>query len=204
MLDHTGRTKPILIHSQDSQLVEKLQINEFLFQAQQGKDTIPHIIKKTSQLLELLHTAQVQADQYLKDLARSNSFTGALRKKNMQLHESAGRFEKFKTQSCVKFASNTLKMGKHSLLLDNLHYGNKELEQLLALLESYQSEKSIKVLKFCRNDLTDDCVPYIISLLDTLPYLRRLDISYNYFTKNAIHVIEDKIRSMGGITQVRH
>merc|ERR1719163_446017 len=38
MLDETGRTKPILIQSKESKLVEKLHVNEFLYRAQQSKN----------------------------------------------------------------------------------------------------------------------------------------------------------------------
>lgn len=73
MLDETGRTKPVLIESNDSKLAERLQINEFLYSAQQARNPVPMIIEKISHLLELLHTAQTQSDQYLVDLQKSNS-----------------------------------------------------------------------------------------------------------------------------------
>jgi hypothetical protein len=63
MLDETGRTKPVLIESNDSKLCERLQINEFLYSAQQARNPVPMIIEKISHLLELLHTAQTQSDQ---------------------------------------------------------------------------------------------------------------------------------------------
>ena len=68
MLDETGRTKPILIQSKESKLVEKLHVNEFLYRAQQSKNPIPMLIEKLSHLLELLHTASTQSDVYLRIL----------------------------------------------------------------------------------------------------------------------------------------
>merc|ERR1719282_2147504 len=64
MLDETGRTKPILIES-DSKLIERLQINEFLYSAQQTRNPVPMLVEKVSHILELLHTAQTQSDVYL-------------------------------------------------------------------------------------------------------------------------------------------
>ena len=58
-----GRTKPVLIESNDSKLAERLQINEFLYSAQQARNPVPMIIEKISHVLELLHTAQTQSDQ---------------------------------------------------------------------------------------------------------------------------------------------
>lgn len=58
VLDETGRQRPILIQSNESTLLEKLQINEFLYEAQQNKNPVPSLVEKLAQLLELLHTAQ--------------------------------------------------------------------------------------------------------------------------------------------------
>merc|ERR1711953_1289405 len=86
MLDETGRTKPILIES-ESKLIDRLQINEFLFSAQQARNPVPMLVEKVSHILEMLRTAQTQADLYLQDLQRSNIMLTALRQKNMVLHE---------------------------------------------------------------------------------------------------------------------
>ena len=38
--------QPVLIESNDSKLVERLQINEFLYSAQQARNPVPMIIEK--------------------------------------------------------------------------------------------------------------------------------------------------------------
>lgn len=58
VLDETGRQRPILIQSNESTLLEKLQVNEFLYEAQQNKNPVPSLVEKLAQLLELLHTSQ--------------------------------------------------------------------------------------------------------------------------------------------------
>merc|ERR1712070_486361 len=105
MLDDTGRTKPILIES-ESRLIDRLQINEFLFSAQQTKNPVKMLVEKVSHLLELLHTAQTQSDLYLQDLQRSNSMLTALRGKNMALYEKVQLCETWKMRALLKIVSN--------------------------------------------------------------------------------------------------
>merc|ERR1712003_501554 len=105
MLDESGRTKPILIES-DSKLIERLQVNEFLFSAQQARNPVPMLVEKVSHLLEMLHTAQAQADLYLQDLQRSNTMLTALRQKNMVLYEKVQMCETWKMRALLKIASN--------------------------------------------------------------------------------------------------
>merc|ERR1719454_2595643 len=105
MLDDTGRTKPILIES-ESKLIDRLQVNEFLFTAQQTKNPVKMLVEKTSHLLELLHTAQTQSDLYLQDLQRSNSMLTALRGKNMSLYEKVQLCETWKMRALLKIVSN--------------------------------------------------------------------------------------------------
>merc|ERR1719238_2549460 len=141
MLDETGRTKPILIES-ESKLIERLQINEFLFSAQQARNPVPMLVEKISHILEMLHTAQTQSDLYLQDLQRSNSMLTALRQKNMSLYEKVQMCETWKMRALLKIASNEFEMRQvvkgvkrdaepnHKLYLDGLQYTNKELEEL--------------------------------------------------------------------------
>merc|ERR1712187_238322 len=105
MLDETGRTKPILIES-ESKLIDRLQINEFLFSAQQARNPVPMLVEKIGHILEMLHTAQTQADVYLQDLQRSNSMLTALRQKNMALYEKVQMCETWKMRALLKIASN--------------------------------------------------------------------------------------------------
>ncbi|CAK0828455.1 unnamed protein product, partial [Prorocentrum cordatum] len=141
MLDESGRTKPILIES-ESKLIERLQINEFLFSAQQARNPVPMLVEKVSHVLEMLHTSQAQADLYLQDLQRSNSMLTALRQKNMTLYEKVQLCETWKMRALLKIASNEFEVRQnvkgvkrdaepnHKLYLDGLQYTNKELEEL--------------------------------------------------------------------------
>merc|ERR1719454_2372856 len=155
MLDDTGRTKPILIES-ESKLIERLQINEFLFSAQQTKSPVKMLVEKVSHLLELLHTAQTQSDLYLQDLQRSNSMLTALRGKNMALYEKVQLCETWKMRALLKIVSNAFEArekvkghvpAKHrgeALYLDGLQYTNKELKEIMRLIKSYEKEEIVK------------------------------------------------------------
>merc|ERR1712190_218008 len=125
MLDDTGRTKPILIES-ESKLIERLQVNEFLFSAQQARNPVSMLVEKVSHLLEMLHTAQTQSDLYLQDLQRSNTMLTALRQKNMVLYEKVQLCETWKMRALLKIASNAFEVrghikGHHQKLTSNLY-----------------------------------------------------------------------------------
>ena len=50
VLDESGRQRPILIQSNQSSLLERLQINEFLYEAQQSRTPIPLVVEKIAQV----------------------------------------------------------------------------------------------------------------------------------------------------------
>ena len=105
VLDESGRQRPLLIQAAESTLLERLGVNEFLYDAQQQRNPVPAMVEKLAQLLELLHTGQSQADQYLADLSKSNSLVSALRQKNMVLFEKAQMFESFKTRALIRYVN---------------------------------------------------------------------------------------------------
>ena len=80
-------------------LIERLQINEFLYSSQQARNPVPMLVEKISHLLEMLHTTQVQSDMYLQDLQRSNSMLKGLRDKNKNLYEKVQMCETWKVGS---------------------------------------------------------------------------------------------------------
>lgn len=90
--------------------MERLQINEFLYSAQQARNPVPMIIEKVSHILELLHTAQTQSDQYLLDLQKSNSLLQALRQKNLALYEKSQACESWKLRALMKIVANAFQV----------------------------------------------------------------------------------------------
>merc|ERR1711988_206434 len=175
MLDDTGRTKPILIES-ESKLIDRLQINEFLFSAQQTKNPVKMLVEKVSHLLELLHTAQTQSDLYLQDLQRSNSMLTALRGKNMALYEKVQLCETWKMRALLKIVSNAFEgrttvkghvPAKHrgeALYLDGLQYTNKELKEIARLVQSYEKEEIVKTVRLQDNSLAKPSVPILCEI----------------------------------------
>jgi len=213
MLDETGRTKPILIES-ESKLIERLQINEFLYSAQQARNPVPMLVEKISHVLEMLHTSQTQSDLYLQDLQRSNSMLQALRAKNTNLYEKVQMCETWKMRALLKIASNEFELrssvkghktnAKHdnALYLDGLQYTNKEIGELKKLITNYSKQENVKEIRLQDNNLDKTAVPLICDLLDLCPYLTRLDLKRNKLDEQALADIQSFIERIPGVTSL--
>lgn len=214
MLDETGRTKPILIES-ESKLIERLQINEFLYSAQQARNPVPMMVEKISQILDQIHTAQSQSDQYLHDLQRSNSMLTALRQKNMTLYEKVQMCETWKMRALLKIAANEFEQrvgvkGHHQkakndycLYLDGLQYTNKELTELHKVIGSYGKQDQVKEIHLQDNSLDVSAVPLILSLLDLCPYVTLLDLKRNKLDHVACDQLKSYVERIPGVTNIQ-
>lgn len=213
MLDDTGRTKPILIES-ESKLIERLQINEFLFSAQQTKSPVKMLVEKVSHLLELLHTAQTQSDLYLQDLQRSNSMLTALRGKNMALYEKVQLCETWKMRALLKIVSNAFEarekvkghaQPKHrgeALYLDGLQYTVKEMKEILRLIQSYEKQEIVRLIRLQDNSLAKPSVPMLCEIMGNCPYLRELNLNHNKLDEDACREIMQYVERIPGVTSV--
>eukprot|EP00435_Cladocopium_sp_Y103_P002478 s2158_g1.t1 len=211
MLDETGRTKPILIES-ESKLIERLQINEFLYSSQQARNPVPMLVEKISHLLEMLHTTQVQSDMYLQDLQRSNSMLQGLRDKNKNLYEKVQMCETWKMRALLKIASNEFEMRSsvkghkssikegNALYLDGLQYSNKEIGELKKLIQNYMKEESVKEIRLQDNNLDKTAVPLICELMDLCPYLTKLDLRRNRLDNDALADLQGFVERIPGVT----
>jgi chromosome segregation ATPase len=213
MLDETGRTKPILIES-ESKLIERLQINEFLFSAQQARNPIPMLVEKVSHILEMVHTAQTQADAYLQDLQRSNTMLTALRQKNMTLYEKVQMCETWKMRALLKIASNEFEQRAdvkgihrhstigHRLYLDSLQYSNKELVELHKVISNYGKAEQLMEIHLQDNQLQGDAVPMLTELVELCPYLKKLDLRKNRLDTAACDAIKSFVERIPGVTTI--
>jgi len=213
MLDDTGRTKPILIES-ESKLIDRLQINEFLFSSQQTKNPVKMLVEKVSHLLELLHTAQTQSDLYLQDLQRSNSMLTALRGKNMALYEKVQLCETWKMRALLKIVSNAFesrtivkghaqsKNRGQSLYLDGLQYTNKELKEIMRLVSSYEKQEVVKEIRLQENGFAGASVPILCDLISMCPYLGELNLNRNKLDEDACRELHSYIERIPGVTSV--
>lgn len=202
-MDEQGRQRPILIQSNESTLLEKLQINEFLYEAQQNKNPVPSLVEKLAQLLELLHTSQSHCDQYLGDLSKSNSLVSALRQKNLVLFEKTSMFESYKTRALVRYMMNLFESGQSwSLPLDGLFFTTREITELTNLTSRYGVQEKIYFISLAENGLTDDSINTILQLVMKTPYLKALDLRRNAFTGQGLQKIGDQVRVMEGVTSV--
>jgi len=203
VLDDAGRQRPIMIQSTESDLLEKLQINEFLFEAQQARNPIPPMIEKIAQMLAMLHDGQERADHYLGDLSKSNAHVSALRQRNMTLFTRTQMFESFKTRALLRYIMNLVEGDLMSdMHLDGLSFGQREINEMISLLQRYDATDKIYVISLVDNGLDDDSVNLILQLVFTLPYLRSLDIKRNCFTAPGIAKIEEQLRTMQGVTSI--
>merc|ERR1711865_587723 len=213
MLDDTGRTKPILIES-ESNLIDRLQINEFLFSAQQTKNPVKMLVEKVSHLLELLHTAQTQSDLYLQDLQRSNSMLTALRGKNMALYEKVQLCETWKMRALLKIVSNAFEArdkvkghmpAKHrgeALYLDGLQYTNKELKELVRIVQGYEKQEIVKTIRLQDNALARPSVPILCEIISLCPYLKELNLNRNKLDDDAQRELHAYVERIPGVTSV--
>jgi myosin protein heavy chain len=202
MLDETGRTKPVLIQSKESKLVEKLHINEFLYRAQQSKNPIPMLIEKLSHLLELLHTASTQADVYLQDLNRSNGLVSALRQKNLVLFEKAQLYDSFKTKAQLKYITNSFQSDDPNLYLDGLNYSSKELSECLRLIYMYNVAEKVTKVSLQDNSITDEMIPLVMQIVFSCAYLQVLDLRKNHLTAEGVAKVQEQVAQIEGITKV--
>eukprot|EP00439_Symbiodinium_sp_Y106_P064940 s731_g10.t1 len=92
VLDEAGRQRPILIQSTESDLLEKLQVNEFLYEAQQARNPVPPMIEKIAQIRAQGHegvSSYVILDlQPPKDLSKSNALVSAMRQRSLAARNS--------------------------------------------------------------------------------------------------------------------
>mmetsp|Transcript_105655 Transcript_105655/g.305719 ORF Transcript_105655/g.305719 Transcript_105655/m.305719 type:complete len:906 (-) Transcript_105655:72-2789(-) len=203
VLDDAGRQRPILIQSNDSDLLEKLQINEFLYEAQQARNPVPPMVEKIAQLLALLHEGQGRADQYLGDLSKSNGLVSALRQRNMALFSRTQMFESFKTRALLRYVMNLIEGGLSTdLHLDGLSFGPREINEMLQLLPRYEANDKIFVISLIDNGLDEDSINLLLQLIYALPYLRRIDLKRNCIGPEGIKKIEEQLRMMEGITSI--
>merc|ERR1719359_1504538 len=203
VLDESGRQRPILIQSNQSTLLERLQINEFLYEAQQSRTPIPLVAEKIAQVLELLHSAQSQADQYLADVSKSNTLVAALRQKNMRLFEQVQEYEQFKTRSLIRFVGNQLEAGSVSMLyLEGLHMTEREVQEVHNLIRQYEVLEQVRALVFSDNGFTDDLVNLFLQIIFSIPYMKRLDLRRNAFSHDAVKKLQTHCQNIQGVTSV--
>jgi len=203
VLDEAGRQRPILIQSSESDLLEKLQVNEFLYEAQQARNPVPPIIEKVAQLLAMLHEGQQRSDAYLGDLQKSNGLVSALRQRNMALFTRTQMFESFKTRALLRYVMNLVEGDRMTdLHLDGLSFGQREISEMLSLLARYEALDKVFVISLIDNGLGDDSVNLLLQLMFQLPYLRSLDLRRNCIGPEGIKKIEEQFRAMEGVTGV--
>ena len=209
LLDVSGRVKPLLIESTSdpSGLVEKLHINEFLIQAQSSpKESVTLLIEKIAQLLELVHNAQSQAEQYLADLTRSNAFVTQLRDKNKNATEDVNSADGFISMALTTFMRNSLlkASGPSNLYLGNLGYTAEHVLELLNLIKSVNPSSLVRVerLSLKSNKCDDLAIEHILQMMKYCQNLREIDLSGNRLSFTGVNIIAAALSQIDGVTGV--
>jgi hypothetical protein len=160
-------------------------------------------VEKIAQVLELLHSAQAQADQYLADVSKSNTLVAALRAKNMRLFEQVQEYEQFKTRSLIRYVGNQLEAGSVSMLyLEGLHMTEREVQEVHNLLRQYEVLDQVQALVFADNGLTDDLINLFLQIIFSIPYMKRLDLRRNAFSHDAVKKLQTHCQNIQGVTSV--
>ncbi|EER07701.1 hypothetical protein Pmar_PMAR028990 [Perkinsus marinus ATCC 50983] len=205
-LDESGRQRPILIHSSDSTLVDRLQMNPFLYEAQQQRNPVPMLIEKMAQLLELLHYEQKTADGCLGDLAKSNSLVANMRQLNLDLSGKKNVMASYKSQLVGRVLQNQVEATTTAseLVLTGLLLQDHDFQDVLGLVRAYGVIESVNGLHLNKNLLDDSSMTTLLTLLQELPYLKYLDLGENHLSRGALNMLESQLRSMDGVTQTAH
>mmetsp|Transcript_113401 Transcript_113401/g.366843 ORF Transcript_113401/g.366843 Transcript_113401/m.366843 type:complete len:1261 (-) Transcript_113401:48-3830(-) len=220
MLDEYGRTQPILIES-TSRLVERLQINEFLYSAQMARNPVPLLVQKISHLLEMVQHAEVQAELFLQDIMRSQEMLEGLRQKNLALTERVELRSTWRMRALRRFVANSFEARdkveghspsgrrradggspRHALLLDGLRYRPGEPEELADIFRGYGKESDVREIALRDSGLDATALPALRSLLELCPYLRRLDLRRNCLAREAIDDLVSCSESIPGATSM--
>lgn len=138
----------------------------------------------------------------------------ALRGKNMALYEKVQLCETWKMRALLKIVSNAFEarqtvkghaQGKHrgeALYLDGLQYTNKELKEILRLVQSYDKQEVVKLIRLQDNSLAKPAVPILCEIMGMCPYLKEINLGHNKLDEDACREIHTYIERVPGVTSV--
>uniref|UniRef100_A0A0G4FI40 Uncharacterized protein n=1 Tax=Chromera velia CCMP2878 TaxID=1169474 RepID=A0A0G4FI40_9ALVE len=201
LLDENGRMRPLVIEAANSDLTDRLKINDFLARAQQHRNPVPMMVEKIAQLLEMIHDSQEAAETYMQDLAKANQVGSSMRVRNLSLFEKLQRAEEFQTRVHRQLLVNLFEAGLHKELpLSGLELSKKDLEELGKLAAEHSCSDNVVSIDLRNNGLTDEDAPRICMLLENFAYLKSLKVSQNHLTGGGIRQIEERVRAIPGVT----
>lgn len=121
----------------------------------------------------------------------------------MGLFSRTQMFESFKTRALLKYVMNLVEGERMSEInLDGLSFGQREINEMINLLQRYDAADKVFVVSLVDNGLDDESVNLLLQLVFTLPYLRRLDLRRNCISNVGIKRIQDQLKTMEGVTSV--
>jgi len=112
-------------------------------------------------------------------------------------------FESFKTRALIRYVMNLIEGDLVTdLHLDGLNFSNREINEMVSILQRYEATDKVYVISLVDNGLDEDSINLILQLVFLLPYLKYFDLRRNCYGPDAIKTIEDKLRDMEGVTTV--
>jgi hypothetical protein len=130
------------------------------------------------------------------------------------LYEKVQLCETWKMRALLKIVSNAFEARQtvkghappqhrgEALYLDGLQYTNKELKEILRLVESYEKEEVVKKILLQDNSLARPSVPMLCQIVGTCPYLKELNLNRNKLDEDACREIAAYVERIPGVTSV--
>eukprot|EP00930_Biecheleria_cincta_P008433 TRINITY_DN109871_c0_g1_i1.p1 TRINITY_DN109871_c0_g1~~TRINITY_DN109871_c0_g1_i1.p1 ORF type:complete len:984 (-),score=200.67 TRINITY_DN109871_c0_g1_i1:86-3037(-) len=183
LLDESGRRVPLLIES-DSELIDRLEINESLVHAQESRNPVPLLVGKMANLLELLgnaHEGDRRLGEYTSDARRRLS---TYRQAHKLLWKRLEASELWKTRMLQNIVA-ALPSEAHDrakcfvLRLDSLQLHARHLQILPVVIQQHKREDVIDEITLQANNLDASSVQILLELMEICPRLTRMDLRRN-------------------------
>lgn len=205
--ESSGVSQPYLIKPADQNvnLLDRLQINQFLKYAQSMLQPIPPIVEKISEILGLLQSTQDKSDMALVELARSNAIVAALRRVALELSEKSENLDAFKSRSMRTYITNAIEedaSSRISLNIESLSVAKGELEVIFETITRLDAAERISEIRLNDNLISDTALPVLMRIIFDFPYLAHLQVARNQLSQQGVTMLINQLKTMDGITAV--
>lgn len=132
----------------------------------------------------------------------------------MALYEKVQLCETWKMRALLKIVSNAFEarttvkghaQAKHrgeALYLDGLQYTNKEMKEIMRLIQSYEKQEIVRLIRLQDNSLARPSVPMLCDIMGMCPYLKELNLNHNKLDEDACRELHAYVERIPGVTSV--
>merc|ERR1711865_453882 len=89
-----------------------------------------------------------------------------------------------------------------ALYLDGLQYTNKELKELVRIVQGYEKQEIVKTIRLQDNALARPSVPILCEIISLCPYLKELNLNRNKLDDDAQRELHAYVERIPGVTSV--